>query len=81
MISGLPIDFTYRLGRRLPASKQRIEETPQPSRMAYSVARHGRFWEVVDPDGTLVCLTAYKKGAVEVVRRLTEADASAAVGI
>jgi hypothetical protein len=49
--------------------------------MAYSVARHGRFWEVVDPDGTLVCLTAYKKGAVEVVRRLTEADASAAVGI
>jgi hypothetical protein len=29
-----------------------------------------RFWEVIDPAGELVCLTAYKRGAKEIVRRL-----------
>ena len=29
-----------------------------------------RFWEVRDPAGTLVCLCVYKKGALEVLRRL-----------
>jgi hypothetical protein len=29
-----------------------------------------RFWEVIDPWGQLVCLTVYKRGALEVVRRL-----------
>jgi hypothetical protein len=27
-------------------------------------------WEVRDPRGELVCVTVYKRGAVEVVRRL-----------
>ena len=31
---------------------------------------HGRWWEVRDPDDELVCLTVYRKGAREVVRRL-----------
>jgi hypothetical protein len=31
---------------------------------------HGRWWEVRDPDNELVCLTVYRKGAQEVVRRL-----------
>lgn len=30
----------------------------------------GRFWEVLDPAGELVCLTVYRRGAREVVRRL-----------
>ena len=29
-----------------------------------------RWWEVRDPEGDLVCLTVYRRGAREVVRRL-----------
>jgi hypothetical protein len=32
--------------------------------------RKSRWWEVRDPEGELVCLTVYRKGAREVVRRL-----------
>ncbi|HEU4560084.1 MAG TPA: hypothetical protein VFS20_19695 [Longimicrobium sp.] len=32
--------------------------------------KHNRWWEVRDPDNELVCLTVYRKGAREVVRRL-----------
>jgi hypothetical protein len=37
----------------------------------FVIDRHGRFWQVTDPEGQLVCLTVYKQGAKEVVRRLT----------
>lgn len=37
-----------------------------------SITKRGRFWAVHDADGQLVCLTVYKKGAREVVRRLTQ---------
>lgn len=42
---------------------------PQPG---YTIQRkeRSRFWEVLDPAGELVCLTVYKRGAVEVVSRL-----------
>jgi hypothetical protein len=33
-----------------------------------------RYWAVYDDDGELVCVTVYKKGAKEVVRRLTQLD-------
>jgi len=36
----------------------------------FRIIRRGRFWVVKDPDGSLVCVTVYKKGALEVVRRL-----------
>ncbi len=32
--------------------------------------KHSRWWEVRDPQDELVCLTVYRKGAREVVRRL-----------
>ena len=32
--------------------------------------KHSRWWEVRDPQDELVCLTVYRKGAQEVVRRL-----------
>ncbi|HEX6748750.1 MAG TPA: hypothetical protein VF092_15740 [Longimicrobium sp.] len=32
--------------------------------------KHSRWWEVRDQDDELVCLTVYRKGAREVVRRL-----------
>ena len=35
------------------------------------VLRRGRFWAVHDGAGQLVCLTVFKKGAAEVVRRLS----------
>ena len=36
----------------------------------FEVRRHGRHWEVRDPAGEVVCLTVYRRGAAEVVRRL-----------
>jgi len=39
----------------------------------YKKSRH---WGVYDASGALVCVTVYKKGAVEVVRRLTPTDAA-----
>lgn len=36
----------------------------------YTIQRYKRFWEVRAPSGELVCLTVYKRGAKEVVRRL-----------
>ena len=30
-----------------------------------------RWWEILDPAGELVCLTVYRRGAREVVRRLS----------
>ncbi len=32
--------------------------------------RNTRYWAVLDPEDTLVCLCVYRKGALEVVRRL-----------
>lgn len=37
---------------------------------AYTIRRRDRHWEVRDSAGELVCLTVYKRGAQEVVRRL-----------
>jgi hypothetical protein len=38
---------------------------------SYRISKHGKLWELRDAAGELVCLTAYKKGAIEVVRRLS----------
>ena len=34
------------------------------------IRKYGRFWGIYDADDTLICVTVYKKGAREVVRRL-----------
>jgi hypothetical protein len=34
------------------------------------ITKYGRYWAVYDRAGVLVCVTVYKKGALEVVRRL-----------
>ncbi len=36
-----------------------------------SIEPYGRFWAVYDENKELVCITVYKKGAKEVVKRLT----------
>jgi hypothetical protein len=38
-----------------------------------SIQPYGRHWAVYDACGVLICLTVYKKGALEVVRRLQDA--------
>lgn len=37
---------------------------------SYTIQRRNRFWEVRAPSGERVCLTVYKRGAKEVIRRL-----------
>jgi hypothetical protein len=45
----------------------------QGAQASYSIQRRGRYWQVVDVAGELVCLTVYRRGAREVVRRLCTA--------
>jgi hypothetical protein len=42
---------------------------PEPTTFQILKQRKSRYWEVRDPEGELVCLTVYRKGAAEVVRR------------
>ena len=39
-----------------------------------TITRYGRYWAAYDERGTLVCICLYKKGAQEVVRRLTRQE-------
>lgn len=34
------------------------------------IRKYGRHWAIYDHNGDLICLTVYKRGAVEVIRRL-----------
>jgi hypothetical protein len=47
-----------------------VGQTAGPTSGAYTIHRRGRYWAVLDPDGALVCMTVYKCGAEEVIRRL-----------
>ena len=38
------------------------------------IRKYGRYWKVVDSEGALICMTVYKCGALEVVRRLQALD-------
>ena len=37
----------------------------------FTIDKRKRFWHVIDSRGQLVCITVYKCGAKEVIRRLT----------
>jgi hypothetical protein len=50
------------------AKPARPEEQPA---FTYRKREDTRWWEVRDPAGELVCLTVYRRGAREVVRRLS----------
>jgi hypothetical protein len=45
------------------------ESEPQDIARELRIERRGRYWAVYDGD-VLVCITVYKRGAREVVRRL-----------
>ncbi len=41
-----------------------------------SIHKYGRFFAVLDEKEDLVCLTVYRKGAMEVIRRLSNVPKS-----
>ena len=41
---------------------------------SFRVVRRGRFWRVQDAEGQLIVTAVYRKGALEVVRRLLPPD-------
>ena len=46
---------------------------PAPPQPGYTIEKWDRSWRLLDPQGELVCLTVYRKGAQEVIRRLEHA--------
>jgi hypothetical protein len=63
---------------RAQALKNRYGSIPIPKPILidnFTLTRRDRFWEVRDPAGELVCITVYKCGAQEVIRRLREKEA------
>ena len=71
---------SFRTAKRPEATKEGVRSqshrnapvmaSHQPALNEYSILSRKRFWEVRAPSGELVCLTVYKRGAKEVVRRL-----------
>lgn len=53
------------------AEPQQGDAPQRAAQPAYTIKQRHRNWEVRDAAGELVCLTVYKRGAQEVVRRLT----------
>lgn len=55
-------------------AKQEQTDTLAPNQQpTFTIVKQtkSRWWEVRDPTGELVCLTVYRRGAREVVRRLS----------
>ena len=46
----------------------------EPSRL--SIRKYGRYWALYDAQGTLIAVTVYKRGALEVVRRIVTLEES-----
>jgi len=61
---GPRVDMTYEY------PQVRVRREPGFNYAPFEVRRSGRHWEVRDPTGQLICLTVYRRGAAEVVRRL-----------
>lgn len=54
------------------AAKRKTQANREPEQAGYTIQKYGksRFWAVIDAAEELVCITVYKRGALEVVRRL-----------
>lgn len=70
---GRMIEFNYEhLGRGTAGVQARAARSREDHSFPPFVIRpRNRFWELSDELGSLICLTVYKRGAVEVARRLT----------
>lgn len=55
------------------ADEQKAGTRAPETQAGYAIIKQtkSRWWEVRDPAGELVCLTVYRRGAREVVRRLS----------
>jgi hypothetical protein len=51
-------------------ARTRTAEAPAAAQPGFTIRKHDRNWKVMDPAGQLVCITLYKKGAKEIIRRL-----------
>ncbi|HYW10600.1 MAG TPA: hypothetical protein VE871_01555 [Longimicrobium sp.] len=51
-------------------SRKSAEPPAPPAPGKWVIEKRHRDWMVIDPQGELVCITVYKRGAMEVVRRL-----------
>jgi len=59
----------------MPSLREREEAKNKPLCIgSFRVVRRGRFWRVQDGDGHLIVTAVYRKGALEVVRRLLPPD-------
>lgn len=54
----------------MPRTNASAEPHVSPVPGQWVIQRRFRSWAVLDPDGALVRITHYKRGAEEVVRRL-----------
>ncbi len=56
----------------VPGEKRYADATSSAAKPGYTIIEQtkSRGWEVRDPNDELVCLTVYRKGAREVIRRL-----------
>lgn len=54
------------------AAKRKTQANGAKEHAGYTIQKYGksRFWAVIDAAEELVCITVYKRGALEVVRRL-----------
>ena len=78
--SDVSTEFAYRVRSLVEGRGGRPKHCMTPLTIAsYRIAKRGRFWELSDAQGEIVCLTAYKKGAIEVVRRLSAVSSVDAV--
>ena len=59
----------------MPSARQ-VEEAKNKAFCigSFCVVRRGRFWRVQDAEGQLIVTAVYRKGALEVVRRLLPPD-------
>ena len=59
----------------MPSARQSDEAKNRPLCIGgFRVVRRGRFWLVQDAGGQLIVTAVYRKGALEVVRRLLPPD-------
>lgn len=70
------LEFSYQFARRGAARLQgTAAQSREDRRFAPFVIRpRNRFWELSDELGNLICLTVYKRGAVEVAQRLSQKE-------
>jgi hypothetical protein len=54
------------------------QQRPTPAPDGWTLRKYGRFWAVYD-QGSLVVVTVYRKGALEVMRRLASHQSHQAI--